>query len=192
MPQASNSFFRSEPVSVGGMPVGRRGGGHRLAPRIDHHHQPAAAHDELVDGVLRRLRQVLRLGHQQHLDVGIDHLRVERHRLHRDWSGAAASTTHRAGRRRRWPPRHHHRARIAIERQRRHHADHRALRVGQLVDQLGQVVFQEALALGLEERRWCARRPAGWCRPGRNRPARRPDRPARLAARRRARGPRCR
>ena len=76
MPQASNSFFRSELVSVGGMPVGRGRGGHRLAPRIDHHHQPAAAHDELVDGIERRVRQVLRLGDQQHLDVGIDHLRV--------------------------------------------------------------------------------------------------------------------
>ncbi len=45
----------------------------------------------------------------------------------------------------------HHGPGIAIQRQRRHHPQNRALRVGQLIDQPRQVVFQEALAIGLEE-----------------------------------------
>ena len=90
-------------------------------------------------------------GDQQHLDVGIDHLRVGGDRLHR--LVCRSSMVDAYG----WPPaalaahRHHHRARIAIERQRRHHADHRPLRIRQVIDQLGQVVFQEAFALRLEE-----------------------------------------
>ena len=140
-------------TGVGRRHAGRRGGGcHGLAPRVDHRHQPPAAHDELVDGVESCIRQVLRLGHQQHLDVGIDHLCVGGDRLHLvglpqqgrrciGLTGATALAAHR----------HHHRAWITVDRQRRHHADHGTLRVGQVVDQFGQVVFKEALALRLEE-----------------------------------------
>ena len=122
MPQASNSFFRLELVSVGGTPLAS-GWRPRLAPRIDHHHQPAAAHDELVDGVLRGVGQVLGLGDQQHLDVGIDHLRVGGNRLHLvglaqqhgRCIGLPATTS--------WPCIAIIMPRIAVERQRRHHAD---------------------------------------------------------------------
>ena len=77
MPQASNSFFRSLLVSVGGCPSASALLASRLAVRIDHHHQPSAAHDELVDRIQRGIAQVLGLRHEQHLHVGIDHLRVE-------------------------------------------------------------------------------------------------------------------
>jgi hypothetical protein len=46
----------------------------------------------------------------------------------------------------------HRRHDVAFERQRGHQPDHRLLREGEAVHQLGQVVFEEALALGLEER----------------------------------------
>ena len=191
IPQASNSFFRSEWVSVG-RHAGRRGRcRQRLAPGIDHRHQLAAAHHELVDRVQCRGRQVLRLGHQQHLDVRVDHLRVGRHGFHR----VGLPQQHRrgvglpAGPR---PWRHHHRPRIAVQRQRRHHADHRPFRVRQFVDQLGQVVFQEPLALGLEERDG----PLVVLQIGPGQAEidlrARPDPAARLAGRRPWRGPRCR
>ena len=154
MPQAANSRCRSDPVLVGGSPPGFGVDSQRVAPGIDHHHQPAAAHHELVDCVLRRFGQVLRVGHQQHLDVGRDHLRIQRHRFHRvglaQQHGGGIGLTDRIARHA-LAHRHHHELRVAIDRQRRHHADHRARRVGQLINQLRQVVFQETFAVGLEE-----------------------------------------
>ena len=77
--------------------------------------------------------------------------------------GGAAAAAHRA-----------HRVHAAVERQAGDQADDALLRVGQRVDQLGQVVLEEALAVGREERdgwrrcRWC------WWRRGRSSRSRRP------------------
>ena len=52
--------------------------GLRRALRIDHQHQAAAAHDELVDRVLRLVGEMLRLRDQQHLDFRVDFPDLER------------------------------------------------------------------------------------------------------------------
>ena len=119
----------------------------RLRIGIDEDQRVAALQHELVDGVERLVGQVLRMDDHQHVDVVRHLVDVGRDRLH--VVELLQLLDHDIG---------HHRAalhrrhQVAFERQRRHQPDHRLLREGEAVDQLGQIVFEEALALGLEER----------------------------------------
>ncbi len=112
--------------------------------RIDEHEGAAAAQHELVDGEQRLVRQVLRMDEHEHADirrdlggVTVDRAHVEE-LLHLgvDDPGVALLAGPAEG---------------ALQRQRGQKADGLLLHAGEVEDQLGEVDFEEALALGLEE-----------------------------------------
>ena len=83
-----------------------------------------------------------------HLDIVFNHLRIERHIAQSEELPKAIHHRERLAHR---GLAHHHGTRVAIQRQGRHHANHRAARVGKLIDQARQIKFQEALTIRLEE-----------------------------------------
>jgi len=107
----------------------------------------AAAQNELIDGVLRVFVHLLGMHHDQGIDVLVDGLqRIRVERAHFELLGDFL-----VGR-----PRLAHLPRGLVEahghRQFRHETDRRFLGHGELVDQLGHVVFQEGFLVRLEER----------------------------------------
>ena len=83
-----------------------------------------------------------------HLDVVFNHLRIQGHIAQSEELPEAIH--HREGLAH-GSLAHHHRARVAIQRQGRHHANHRPARVGKLINQARQIKFQKAFAVRLEE-----------------------------------------
>ncbi len=121
--------------------------GLQLGERIDKDERLAAFQDELVDREQCLVRQVLRMHEHQHIDIGRDRIDVGGQRLDRIELLQLLHDCHRLGR-----TAAHHRHHVAFERQRADQADDRLLGKRQAVDELGQIVFEKALALGLEER----------------------------------------
>ena len=124
--------------------------GHRrldLRIGIDKDQGLAALQHVLVDGELRRVGELLRMHHHQHVDIGRDLVDVGRQsldivdlaQLADDRQRLALLALQRRGR-------------VNNKRQRAHQPDHRALREGERVDQPRQIVFEKPLALGVEER----------------------------------------
>ena len=117
-----------------------------LGIRIDEHQHAAAVQRELVDGVERRGRQVFRVNDDQHVDVIPDRGQrgleiahgVELFGLAIDHPGLAR------------PAGLH--VEVALHGQRRQPADDGLLRARQLVDQLGDVVFELLFGLRIEIR----------------------------------------
>ena len=122
-------------------------GGIEFGIGIDEHEQVATAQDELVDRVLRILGKFLRMHEHEHVDVGIDRFDAGR-----------VEVAHVEGLRELLldRPRIAHLPRLRIEadahRQARDKGDRRLLRRGQIMDQLGHVVFEEGFLFRLEER----------------------------------------
>ena len=117
--------------------------GVELGIRVDEHDQVAAAQHVLVNRVLRGRRQLLRMDQQQHLQAIVHVLqagRIKRLQLEQ----LAQLLHHR--------PRLLPQRQVALHRQRAEHADRRLAHLVQLVQQLGDVVFEEGLARGVEER----------------------------------------
>jgi len=121
--------------------------GLQFRKRIDKDERLAAFQDELVDRKERLIRQALRMHEHQHIDVGRDRIDVGGQRLDRIELLQLLHDGHRLGR-----TAAHHRHHVAFERQRADQPNHRLLWKSQAVHELGQVVFEKALALGLEER----------------------------------------
>ena len=121
--------------------------GLQFGERIDKDERLAAFQDELIDRKQRLVRQVLRVHEHQHIDIGRDRIDVGGQRLDRIELLQLLHDRHRLGR-----TAAHHRHHVAFERQRADQPDHGLLRKRQAVDELGQIVFEKALALGLEER----------------------------------------
>ena len=82
---------------------------------------------------------------EQHVDAGGNFRRVHRHFLEVEQL-AEMSDELPGPRQRRVEPRHHG-AGEALDRQGGHQADGLALGVGEVVDQLGQVIFEEGFAV---------------------------------------------
>ena len=116
-----------------------------LGQRIDEHQDVAAAQRELVDGELRRRRQILRMHQHQHVHVRVDvrGARLERPQVEQLLRLGVDG------------PRLAHLSGLRIEarahRQRGQPGDHRLLGVGELVDELDDVVLEELLLVRIEE-----------------------------------------
>ena len=114
---------------------------------IDEDQQVSAAQDKLVDRVLRLIGKLLRMHEHEHADVRIDAL-----------DAAGIEITHIEGLRELLLDRpgvtHLPGCRIKADahRQTRYESDHGLLRCGQVMDQLGHVVFEEGFLVCLEER----------------------------------------
>ena len=108
----------------------------------------AAAQHELIHGILRHIRKPLRMRQNHHLDIVFNHLRIQGHIAQ---SEELPQAIHHRERLAHGGLAHHHRARVAIQRQGRHHANHRAARVGKFINQPRQIKFQEAFTVRLEE-----------------------------------------
>ncbi len=121
--------------------------GLQFGERIDEDERLAAFQDELVDREQCLVRQVLRMHEHQHIDIGRDRIDIGGQRLDRIELLQLLHDGHRLGR-----TAAHHRHHVAFERQGADQPDHRLFRKRQAVDELGQIVFEKALALGLEER----------------------------------------
>ncbi len=113
---------------------------------VDEHHQLATAQDELIDGVQRRLGQVLRMHQPQHRDVVRDQVEISLEGLD------VEQLTHlfQNHPRRRRLPRHHVEA--AGHGQPGQHTDYRQLGLGQGLHQAAQLVLQVLLLIQSEER----------------------------------------
>ena len=111
--------------------------------RVDKDQRLAATEHKLVDREQGLGRQVLRMHQHQHVDIGRDRIEVGAEGVdlvellqlleHRHWLG--------------WPALHrrHH---VALQRQRADQPDDSLFGKRQGVDELGQIVFEKALALG--------------------------------------------
>ena len=114
-----------------------------LGQGIDEHQQAAAAEYILVQRIERFVAQVLGMDQDHHLDRRVDHLQAacvdhphieQLAHLPHDRPGLFADQ------------------RIAVDRQARHHADHRAGAAAEFIHELGHVVFEEGLAGRIEIR----------------------------------------
>ena len=114
---------------------------------IDKDQRLAALQHELVDREQCLRRQVLRMHQHQHIDIGRDRIEACRQRLDLVELLQLLDHRHRLAR-----PALHHRRHVTFERQAADQADYGLLRKGQAVDELGQIVFEKALALGRKER----------------------------------------
>ena len=115
--------------------------------RVDKDQRLAAPQHELVDREQGLGRQILRMHQHQHVDIGRDHVDVGGQRLDLVELLQLVDDRHRPAR-----PALHHRHHVALERQRADQPDDGLFREGQGVDELGQIVFEKALALGREKR----------------------------------------
>ena len=137
-------------VARGGRP--RRAGLARLCRlqfgmRVDKDQRLAAPQHELVDREQGLGRQILRVHQHQHIDIRRDYVDVGVERLDLVELLQLVDDRHRPAR-----PALHHGRHVALERQGADQPDDGLFRDGQGVDQLGQVVFEKALALGREKR----------------------------------------
>ncbi len=114
--------------------------------RIDEHEQMAASHDELIDGVLHVIAEILRMHDDQDTDVLVDRFHGRGIEL-ADLERLAQLLIDR--------PRLAHRTRLRIEalrdRQAADQSDDGFLRLIEFVDQLRDVVFEERFLLRVEK-----------------------------------------
>ena len=114
-----------------------------LRQRVDKQHGMAAPEQVLVYGEQGFLRKILGMHDHQHIDVFIYVIRVRadiahlEEFLHNVDNGPAFPDALR---------------RVAEQRQSRHHADDALFRVGEVIDQLGDIVFQRVLPACLKKR----------------------------------------
>ena len=121
------------------------------AHRVQQREQLAAAQHELINRELRLLRDVLRMRHDEHLDVVVNFLGLHWHLPHgvialeflneNPRALAPAGLTHAL---------HHRIGRLPEHRQRSHYANKRFVRADDLADRAGNVVFEQALAFQLQ------------------------------------------
>ncbi len=120
--------------------------GVRARVRIDEQHHLAAVHHELVDGVQRLGRELLRMHHHQHVHVLVDVVEHRLPRAHRedlfdrrkDRPGLAHASAHGVE--------------LSLHAQRTQQPDHRLFRRAEFVNELGDVVLEKLLAVRLEVR----------------------------------------
>ena len=122
------------------------GGPAGFAVRIDVDDRLAALEHELVDRVLHAVGEARRMHHHQRGDVLVDGIAREREVAHLE--ALLQLLHHHPGRCR---LRAHH-VEAAVDLQPGYHADHRLLRRDQAREHLAELVLEELLALGLEER----------------------------------------
>jgi hypothetical protein len=128
--------------------------------RIDENQRPAAAHDELIDGVERRVVEHRRMHDPQNVDVVVDREHALRQRPHLEQLLGLLDDDPRLRRLLGL------RIEAAADRRARQQADHRLVEACEVVDQPREVVLEERLLarIGLEERN--AVRRADAVRPG--------------------------
>ena len=133
-----------------GVPGLRRTRRISLRARIDEHERAPATQHELVDGIENRLRQSFRMHEHQHVDVGVNGRGLGRHWAHREQLTELLTddpgVAHLPG----------HLVEVHVHRQGGQQADHRLLRLRQLDHELGDVLFEELVFLGLKKVDDCA------------------------------------
>ena len=115
--------------------------------RVDKDQRLAASEDKLIDCEQGLWRQVLWVNQQQHVDIGRDRIRFSAKRFDVVKLTQLLENRHRLAR---LAPHHGHH--VALERQRADHPDYSLFWHGKGVDQLCQIVFEKAFALGRKER----------------------------------------